>query len=155
MAYPFKRIAMANDHAAVEMKREIAAYVEAKGVEVVDFGTNSTESCDYPRYGFLAAKAVAEGQADGAILICGTGVGMGLTANKVRGIRAVTCSEPYSARMSRHHNDSNVLTFGARVIGIETAKDIVDAWLGTPFDGGRHQRRIDLITEIEQTQEIG
>jgi len=97
---------------------------------------------------------VAHGEVDGGILICGTGVGISLSANKVRGIRAVVCSEPYSARLSRQHNNTNVVAFGARVVGVETAKDIVDAWLGAEYEGGRHQHRIDMISEIEQTQHL-
>ena len=97
---------------------------------------------------------VASGEVDGGILICGTGVGISLSANKVKGIRCVTCSEPYSARLSRQHNNTNIVAFGARVIGIETAKDIVDAWLGAEFEGGRHQVRVDMIKEIEETQQL-
>lgn len=154
MAYPFKKLAIGNDHTAVEMKNEIKAYVEAKGIEVINVGTDSSERCNYPVYGYKVAKMVASGEVDGGILICGTGVGIGLAANKVKGIRAVTCSEPYSARLSRHHNNTNIVTFGARVIGVETAKDIVDAWLGADYDGGRHQTRIDMISEIEETQAL-
>lgn len=154
MGFPFKSIAIGNDHTAVSMKEEIAAYVREKGIEVVNVGTDSTERCDYPVFGYKVARLVASGEVDGGILICGTGVGIGLAANKVRGIRAVTCSEPYSARLSRHHNDTNIVTFGARVIGVETAKDIVDAWLGAPYDGGRHQARIDMISKIEQEQHL-
>ena len=97
---------------------------------------------------------VAHGEVDGGILICGTGVGISLSANKIRGIRAIVCSEPYSARLSRQHNNTNVVAFGARVVGVETAKDIVDAWLGAEYEGGRHQRRIDMISKIEQTQHL-
>lgn len=143
------KIAMGNDHTAVEMKHDIKAYVEAKGYEVIDFGTNEAASCDYPAYGEKVGHAVAAGEADYGIAICGTGIGIGIAAGKVKGIRVCTCSEPYSAKLSRMHNNSNVLTFGARVIGIEMAKMIVDEWLGHPYEGGRHQRRVDQLMEIE------
>jgi ribose 5-phosphate isomerase B len=148
------RLAIGNDHVAVEMKNQIKAYLEEKGYEVVNVGTDSTERFNYPVSGYKVAKMVSSGEVDGGILICGTGVGISLAANKVRGIRAVVCSEPYSARLSRQHNNSNIVAFGARVIGVETAKDIVDAWLGAEYEGGRHQTRIDMITEIEETQQL-
>ena len=143
------KIAMGNDHSAVDMKNAIKAYVEAKGHEVIDFGTNSTESCDYPIYGEKVGRAVANGEADYGIAVCGTGIGIGIAAGKVKGIRVCTCSEPYSARLSRMHNNTNVLTFGARVIGVEMAKMIVDEWLDNKYEGGRHQRRVDQLMEIE------
>lgn len=143
------KIAMGNDHSAVDMKNVIKAYVEAKGYEVIDFGTNSTESCDYPIYGEKVGRAVANGEADYGIAVCGTGIGIGIAAGKVKGIRVCTCSEPYSARLSRMHNNTNVLTFGARVIGVEMAKMIVDEWLDNKYEGGRHQRRVDQLMEIE------
>ena len=130
------KLAIGNDHSAVEMKKEIKKYLEDKGIEVIDVGTNSTESFNYP----------------GGVLICGTGVGISLAANKVKGVRACVCSEPYSARMSKQHNNSNIIAFGARVIGVETAKMIVDEWLNAKYEGGRHQVRVDMLTEIEQTQ---
>ena len=148
------KLAIGNDHVAIDMKNEIRAYLESKGIEVLDVGTNSTERFNYPISGYKVAKMVASGEVDGGILICGTGVGISLSANKVHGIRCVTCSEPYSARLSRQHNNTNIVAFGARVIGIETAKDIVDAWLGAEYEGGRHQVRIDMIAEIEQTQHL-
>lgn len=144
------KIAMGNDHTALEMKQEIKAYVESKGYQVMDFGTNSSESCDYPQYGEQVARAVAAGEADYGIAICGTGIGIGMAASKVRGIRVCTCSEPYSARLSRMHNNTNVLTFGARVIGGEMAKMIVDEWLDHEYQGGRHQRRVDQVMAIEE-----
>ena len=143
------KIAMGNDHSALEMKEAIKAYVESKGYEVIDFGTNSTESCDYPEYGEKVGRAVAAGEADYGIAICGTGIGIGIAAGKVKGVRVCTCSEPYSARLSRMHNDTNVLTFGARVIGVEMAKMIVDEWLDNKYEGGRHKRRVDMLSEIE------
>lgn len=148
------KLAIGNDHVAVEMKNEIKDYLEAKGIEMIDVGTNSTERFNYPLSGYQVAKLVADGQVDGGILICGTGVGISLSANKVHGIRAVVCSEPYTARLSKQHNNTNILAFGARVIGIETAKMIVDEWLAAEYEGGRHQTRIDMIAEIEQTQHL-
>lgn len=144
------KIAIGNDHAAVEMKNVIKDYLEEKGYEVINFGTDTTESVDYPLYGEKVGNAVVSGAADLGIAICGTGVGISIACNKVNGVRAVCCSEPYSAKLSRIHNNSNVLCFGARVIGPELAKMIVDEWLGAEFLGGRHQRRVDLISEIEK-----
>ena len=148
------KLAIGNDHVAVEMKREIKAYLEEKGIEVVDVGTNSTERFDYPISGYAVGKAVASGDVDLGVLICGTGVGISLAANKVHGIRACVCSEPYSAKLSREHNNTNIIAFGARVVGPELAKMIVDEWLDAEFQGGRHQRRIDMIAEIEETQNL-
>lgn len=149
------KLAIGNDHVAVEMKREIAAYLREKGIEVIDVGTNQTDRFHYPISGYKVARLVADGAVDGGILICGTGVGISLAANKVNGIRACVCSDPYTAKLSKMHNNTNILAFGARVIGIETAKMIVDEWLGASFEGGRHQVRIDMIHEIEQTQRLG
>ena len=146
----FKKLAIGNDHVAVDMKNEIMAYLQDKGYEVINVGTDSTERFDYPKSGYKVACMVASGEVDGGILICGTGVGISLSANKVHGIRCVTCSEPYSARLSRQHNNTNCVAFGARVVGIETAKDIVDAWLLAEYEGGRHQRRIDMLAKIEE-----
>ncbi len=146
------KIAIGNDHTALEMKNAIKLHLEQKGYEVLDLGTNQPESCDYPIYGEKVGKAVASGEADLGIAICGTGVGISLAAGKVKGIRACVCSEPYTAKLSRMHNDSNVLSFGARVIGIELAKMITDAWLEAEFEGGRHQRRVDMIMKIEKEQ---
>lgn len=143
------KIGIGNDHAAVDMKKEVVAYLEEKGYEVVNFGTDTKDSCHYPEYGRKVAEAVAAKEVDLGILICGTGVGISLAANKVKGIRAVVCSEPYSAKLSRQHNNTNVLAFGARVIGIELAKMIIEEWLDAEFMGGRHQDRIDMIMEIE------
>lgn len=144
------KIGIGNDHSALELKAEIIEFLKEKGHEIVDYGTNSTESCDYPVYGEIVGKAVAAHEVDWGILICGTGLGISLAANKVAGVRAAVCSEPYTARMSRLHNDCNVLAFGARVVGAELAKMIVDTWLNTEFEGGRHQRRVDLIMDIEK-----
>ncbi len=144
------KIGIGNDHAAVELKNQIAAYIEANyGYEVINFGTDSSESVDYPVYGENVARSVACREADLGIVICGTGLGISLAANKVKGIRCCVCSEPYTAKMSRAHNNCNMLAFGARVVGLDLAKMIVDTWLTTEFEGGRHQRRVDLISEIE------
>ena len=143
------KIAIANDHSAVEMKQVIREHVAAKGYEVIDFGTKSGESCDYPLYGEKVGRAVVSGEADYGIAICGTGIGIGIAAGKVKGVRVCTCSEPYSARLSRMHNNTNVLTFGARVVGTEMAKMIVDEWLDNTYEGGRHERRVAQLRDIE------
>ena len=143
------KIGIGNDHAAVDMKNQVVEYLEGKGYEVVNFGTDTYESCNYPEYGEKVGRAVAAGDVDLSILICGTGVGISLAANKVKGVRAVVCSEPYSAKLSRQHNNTNILAFGARVIGIELAKMIIDEWLNAELEGGRHQTRVDMITAIE------
>ncbi|MCL2364875.1 MAG: ribose 5-phosphate isomerase B [Defluviitaleaceae bacterium] len=145
------KLVIAYDHTALEMKAKIAAYLITREIEVLDICADTGVGMEYPIAGYKAATLVASGQADGAVLICGTGVGISLAANKVRGIRACVCSEPYSARMSRAHNDSNVIVFGARVVGIEMAKAIVDAWLDTPFEGDRHAHRVALINQIDET----
>ena len=144
------KIGIGNDHAAVDMKFEIVKYLEESGYEVVNFGTDTNDSCDYPVYGEKVARAVANGEVDRGILICGTGVGISLAANKVKGIRAAVCSESVTARFSRLHNDANILAFGARIVGVETAKDMVNVWLNTEYEGGRHQRRVDLIMKSEE-----
>lgn len=144
------KIGIGNDHAAVEMKQQIAAFLEESGYEVVNYGTDTCASCDYPEYGEKVGRAVVSGEVDLGILICGTGVGISLAANKVKGVRAVVCSEPYSAKLSKQHNNTNVLAFGARVIGIEMAKMIVSEWLKAEFEGERHQRRVDMIMAIEE-----
>ena len=144
------KIARGNDHAAVELKTAIRAHLEERGIEVMDMGTGTSESCDYPVYGEKVGRAVASGEADLGIAICRTGVGISIAANKVKGIRACVCSEPCTARLSRLHNDSNVLAFGARIVGVEMAKMITDAWLDTEYEGGRHQRRVDQLMEIEE-----
>lgn len=148
------RIGIGNDHVAIELKNTIKEHLEQQGYEVVDFGTNSPERFDYPISGFKVGKAVASGDVDLGVLICGTGVGISLAANKVHGIRACVCSDPYSAKLSREHNNTNIIAFGARVVGPELAKMIVDEWLGATFQGGRHQRRFDMLAEIEETQNL-
>ena len=144
------KIAIGNDHVAVEMKQHIKKYIEEKGHEVVNCGTDSSDRTDYPVYGKKVADLVASGECDFGVLICGTGVGISLAANKVDGIRAVVCSEPYSAKLSRQHNNANIVAFGARVIGIATAEMIVDEFLSAEYEGGRHQKRIDMIAQIEK-----
>ena len=143
------RIGIGNDHSAVDMKNEVVAFLQSLGHEVVNFGTDAYESCNYPEFGEKVANAVVAKEVDLGILICGTGVGISLAANKVKGIRAVVCSEPYSARLSRQHNNTNILAFGARVIGIELAKMIITEWLDAEFEGGRHATRVGMIMDIE------
>lgn len=148
------KIAIGNDHTAVEMKKGIVAHLEAKGYEVVNFGTDATDRSDYPVYGKRVADAVASGECDLGVLICGTGIGISLTANKVKGIRAAVCSESYSAKMTRMHNNANIIAFGARVVGQATAEEIVDAFLEAEYEGGRHARRVDMITAVENGESI-
>lgn len=148
------KLAIGNDHVAIEMKNEIKAYLENKGIEVLDVGTNSPERFNYPISGYKVGKLVASGAVDGGVLICGTGVGISLAANKVQGVRACVCSEPYTAKLSKQHNNANIIAFGARVVGIETAKMIVDEWLAAVYEGGRHQVRVDMLAEIETTQHL-
>ena len=143
------KIGIGNDHAALEMKNQVMEYLEEKGYEVINYGTNTPESCNYPEFGEKVGRAVVSGEVDCGILICGTGVGISLAANKVKGVRAVVCSEPYSAKLSKQLNNTNILAFGARVVGIELAKMIIDEWLGAEFEGGRHQTRVDMIMAIE------
>lgn len=148
------KLAIGNDHVAVDYKWQIKKYLEEKGIEVINVGTDSTERFDYPISGYKVGRLVAEGKVDGGVLICGTGVGISLAANKVKGVRACVCSEPYTAKLSKQHNNTNIIAFGARVVGIEEAKMIVDEWLNAKYEGGRHQRRIDMIHEIESTQHL-
>ncbi len=145
------KIALASDHAAAELREVIRSHLESRGLEPVVYDTTVPRPTDdYPVYADMAARAVAKGECDLGILICGTGIGMSLAANKVKGIRAAVCSEPYSAKMAHAHNNCNILCFGARVVGSELAKMIVDTYLDTPFEGGRHQRRVDMIMKIEK-----
>jgi ribose 5-phosphate isomerase B len=144
------KIAIASDHGGLELKKEIIRYLEDKNIEYKDFGSFSTESVDYPDFAFPCAEAVAREEYDRGIIICGTGIGVSIAANKVRGIRAALCHDTFSARMTRMHNDSNVLTMGERVIGPGLAVDIVEVWLNTEFEGGRHKRRIEKIAEYEK-----
>jgi ribose 5-phosphate isomerase B len=148
------KLAIGNDHTAVALKQTIMEHLEARGVEVINVGTDSTDSFDYPISGYRVGKLVADGEVDGGVLICGTGVGISLAANKVKGVRACVCSEPYTAALSKRHNNSNIIAFGARVVGDEMAKLIVDSWLDATYEGGRHQRRVDLITAVEEGKEL-
>ncbi|MBS5133066.1 MAG: ribose 5-phosphate isomerase B [Lachnospiraceae bacterium] len=143
------KIGIGNDHAATELKFAIVDYLKEMGHEVVNFGTDTNDSCNYPEYGEKVARAVVAKEVDLGILICGTGVGISIAANKVKGIRAVVCSEPCSARLAREHNNANILAFGARIVGEELAKTIVKEYLDASFLGGRHQTRVDMISEIE------
>lgn len=143
------KIGIGNDHVGYEMKLEIKEYLEAQGHEVVDFGADSAERSDYPIYGEKVARAVVSGEVDRGVLICGTGVGISLAANKVDGIRAAVCSEPVTASLAKRHNNANIIAFGARIVGIEMAKAIVDAWLSAEFEGGRHAHRVGLMMDIE------
>jgi len=141
-------IAIGCDHAAAALKAELTALLEAKGLQVKDFGAFDS-TAQYPEVAEVVAKAVAANECELGVLLCGTGVGMSIAANKVHGVRACCCSEPYSARLSRQHNDSNVLCMGARVVGPELAKMILDEWLCAEFEGGRHAARVDMITALE------
>lgn len=147
------KIGIGCDHVGYELKGKVTEHLRELGYEVVDFGTNSSERTDYPIYGETVARAVASGACEKGILICGTGVGISLAANKVHGIRAVVCSEPYSALLSRRHNDTNILAFGARVVGADLALMIVDAWLSGVYEGGRHAKRVQMIADIEAKNE--
>lgn len=139
------RIAIGSDHGGYEYKEQIVSHLKEKGFECVDVGTYSTDSCDYPVIARTVTTKITTGEADRGILICGTGIGMSIVANKVKGIRAALCGDTFSARASRAHNNSNVLCLGERVIGINLAMDIVDIWLESKFEGGRHQRRVDMM----------
>ncbi|ECQ9177817.1 ribose 5-phosphate isomerase B [Listeria monocytogenes] len=143
------KIAIGNDHVGIELKPVIVAYLQDLGHEVDDFGAFSNERTDYPEYGKKVAESVAAGKSDLGILICGSGVGISIAANKVNGIRAVVCSEPYSAKLSREHNNTNILAFGSRVVGAELAKMIVQNWLDAEFECGRHAKRVEMIARIE------
>lgn len=143
-------IAIASDHGGYQLKEHIKAYLAAKGITCEDFGTNSTESCDYPIFGRAAAEAVASGRCEKGIVICTTGIGISIVANKVKGIRCALCSEPLSAELCRQHNNANMLAMGAGIVGPNLAQRIVDTFLATEFEGGRHARRVGLITEMEQ-----
>lgn len=143
------KVALGSDHGGFTLKEEIKEYLKKQGIQYKDFGTHSTDSCDYPDIALPVAKAVAAGEMDKGILICGTGIGIGIAANKVQGIRAALCHDTFSARASREHNDANILTMGERVIGKGLALNIVEIWLNTEFSGGRHQRRVDKIEQLE------
>ena len=141
-----KLIGIACDHAGLELKRALSEELARRGIEVRDFGTHSSDSCDYPDFAHALCGAVAKGEIERGVLVCGTGVGMSIAANRHPAIRAVVCSEPLSARMSRRHNDANVLCLGARVVGPDTAVDILEAFLTATYEAGRHARRVAKIT---------
>ena len=142
-------IALGSDHAGLPLKLEIIELLKERGIAYEDFGTHTLESCDYPVYAKKAAQAVADGRCRKGLVFCGTGIGVGITANKVHGVRCAICSDCYSAVLSRNHNDCNMLALGARVVGVDLAWMIVSMWLGAGFEGGRHQRRVDLIMQAE------
>ena len=144
-----RRIVLSSDHAAIALRQAIAAHVAAKGHQVQDIGPVTTESTHYPKHGEAAARIVASGGADLGIIVCGTGQGIMMAANKVKGIRCGVCSDTFSARMIRQHNDANMLSLGARVVAEGLALDIVDAFLNAEFEGGRHEDRVNMITAIE------
>jgi ribose 5-phosphate isomerase B len=144
-------IAIGSDHAGYDLKAEIIKYLEEKGYEVKDFGTSSNScSVDYPDFGLAVAEAVRNGECEKGIIVCGTGLGISISANKVPGIRAALCTDSFMAKMSREHNDANVLAIGARVVGTGLALDIVETWLKAEFLGGRHKTRVDKISQIEE-----
>ena len=143
------KIAIGCDHAGVALKNKIVPVLEELDIEWEDYGTRDEESVDYPDYGEKVSEAISKGKIERGILICGTGIGMSIVANKFPGVRAALCSEDYSAKMSRLHNDANVLVLPGRIIDAKTAQDIVKAWFKTSFEGGRHQRRLDKIKAIE------
>jgi ribose 5-phosphate isomerase B len=142
-------IAIGSDHAGYHLKESIKKHLDKKGIQYKDFGCHSEERAEYASYAEKVANAVSSGEYEKGLLFCGTGIGMSIAANKVKGIRAVVCSECYSAIMSRRHNDANILALGGRVVGVDLAAMIVDMWLDTPFEGGRHKARVDMISEIE------
>ena len=148
------KLAIGNDHGAVELKRHLVKYLEGKGYEVVNVGTDDTASTDYPIYAARVAKAVVSGDCDKGIVICGTGLGISMAANKIKGVRCAVCSEPVSAGLARLHNDANIVALGARIIGNVMAEAIVDTFLTTEFEGGRHQKRVDMIMALGEGQEV-
>lgn len=144
------KLALGSDHGGFKLKKEIVKYLEEKGYEFEDLGCHEEVSCDYPVYGQLVAEKIAAGEYDLGIIICGTGIGISIAANKVPGIRAAHCTDTFSARMARMHNNANILAMGERITGPGLAVDIVDAFLSAEFEGGRHERRVNLINEIEK-----
>ena len=144
------KIAVASDHAGFDLKSKIAAFLEQNGIAYRDFGSGPGQTVDYVDYGVMAMDSIASGECDRAILFCGTGIGMAIVANKYKGIRATPCWNPFTAMVSRSHNDSNCLTLGGRTLSSEEAVEIVRVWLETPFEGGRHERRLAKIAEVEK-----
>ena len=142
-------IALGCDHGGYELKEAIKKHFDSNGIEYLDFGTNSTESANYAQFAFKVSNSIVEGKAEKGILCCGTGIGISIAANKVKGIRAAVCTNEFCAEMTRRHNDSNILCMGGRVISVQTAIKLTDIFLNTPFEGGRHLKRIQEISEIE------
>lgn len=147
-------IAIGNDHTAVELKKEIIGLLEEMGLEYKDFGVNDTTSVDYPLYAYRTARAVSKGECELGIVLCGTGLGVSIAANKVPGARCALCAEPYSALMARQHNDANVLAMGARVIGPELAKMVARTFLEGAFEGGRHARRVEMLSQLDKGEAL-
>ena len=147
-----KKIVMGSDHAGLSLKVKIIEHLNDRGIEVVDVGTYTTDSCNYPDYATALCKKIQAGEVELGILVCGTGIGMSMAANKHKGIRAAACSDTFSARLTRMHNDANVLCFGERVVGMGLACDLVDNFIDAEFEGGKHARRVDMITAIEKDQ---
>ena len=143
-------IALGSDHGGYPLKERVKAYLDQAGIPYQDFGCDSTDSCDYPIYGKAAAEAVASGACEKGIVICTTGIGISITANKVKGIRCALCGDPFSAEMTRRHNDANMLAMGAGIVGPNLAERIVDVFLSTEFEGGRHERRVNKMMALEQ-----
>ena len=148
------KIAIGNDHGAVELKQHLVKYLEGEGHEVVNVGTDSAASTDYPIYAARVAKRVLSGECDKGIVICGTGLGISISANKIHGVRCALCSEPVSASLARRHNDANIVALGARTIGPVMAEEIVHTFLTTGFEGGRHARRVDMIMALDAGEEV-
>lgn len=142
-------IGIGSDHGGFELKEEMKKFMEENGYEVRDFGTDSKESVDYPDFGKVVGEAVVAGEIDKGVVICGTGIGISISANKVKGVRAALCGDVYSARMSREHNNANIIAMGGRVLGVDLAKEILSTFLKSEFQGGRHERRVNKIAEIE------
>lgn len=149
-----QKITVGCDHAGYELKLKVIEHLRARGIEVIDVGSDSTASCDYPVLAHAVCKNIQDGVTELGILICGTGIGMSMAANKHRGIRAAACSDTFSARLTRMHNNANVLCFGERVVGMGLALDMVDQFLDAEFEGGKHQRRVDMITAIENGEDL-
>ncbi len=145
-----KKIAIGCDHGGIVLKDSVIATLQSLGAEVVDLGTYNTDSVDYPTYGLKVAETVASGECDAGVLMCGTGIGISISANKVPGIRAAVVTNTYMAQLTKNHNNANIIALGGRVITPEEAKDIVTAWYTAEYEGGRHQRRLDMITDIEK-----
>lgn len=143
-------IGIGSDHGGFELKEKIVKHLKEKGIEVADYGTYSAESVDYPDIAEKVCRHILDGSCESGILICGTGIGISIAANKIKGIRAALCSDVYSAKMTKRHNNANVITLGGRVIGEELAYEIIDAWMDASFEGGRHQARVDKISKLEE-----